>query len=132
MGEPMVLGKMLQKTTQKGEAVGARRGVMNFRWHAQKQPDNQCCWLLAGLEHLALNPYVETRGRKKIIMSKPKRDRRLAILRKHARAKSELQQLILIGRLGQRDVDRVIVLGGQLEEMKDEMEDIGGVPKSWG
>ena len=123
----MVFGRLWRKHTESGGE--ARRWVMNFRWHAKRAKDGQCCWLAAGLEYAANNPPVETRGRKKLVMPKEQLEERLKILRQRARAAEKLKELMLAP--GQRDIDEVIKIGSRIEEMREKIALLGGVPKSW-
>ncbi|KKN54544.1 hypothetical protein LCGC14_0591360 [marine sediment metagenome] len=123
----MVFGKLWLRHTESGGE--ARRWVMSFRWHAERARDGQCCWLVAGLENLAAHPPVETRGRKRLILPKEKLEERLKILRQRARAAAKLRELMLAP--GQRDIDEVIRIGSRLEEMKERISELGGVPRSW-
>jgi len=124
----MVFGKLWMRFTQEGGE--ARRWVKNFRWHAQRKRDGRCCWLASGLEHLASNPHVETRGKRKLLIPKEKREERFKILRQRARLVQKLKVLMLDP--NEEDIDRIIVIGSEVEELKERMVDLGGIPKSWG
>jgi len=116
LGEPMVCGKLWQKFTEEGGEP--RRWVKNFRWHAQRKRDSQCCWLSQALENLSMHPVIETRGRKKLLLPKETMEKRLKVLRQRARAVAKLKELMLAP-LRQRDVDEIIKIGSMLEEMKE-------------
>ena len=128
LSEPMVCGKLWQKYTEEG--AEPRRWVKNFRWHAQRKRDGQCCWLAQALENLAKHPVLETRGRKRLILSKPVMQERLKILRQRARSVAKLNELMLAP-LNQRDVDEIIKIGSRIEGMKERIDKLGGIPKSW-
>ncbi len=128
LSEPMVCGKLWQKYTEEGGEP--RRWVKNFRWHGRRKRDSQCCWLEQALENLSLHPVVETRGRKSLILPKEVKEERLKILRQRARAVSALHELMLAP-LDKQDVDKVIRIGARIEEMKEKILPLGGVPKSW-
>ena len=124
----MVCGKLWQKCTEKG--TEPRRWVKNFRWHAKRKRDGQCCWLAQALENLAQHPVLETRGRKSLVLPKPVMQERLKILRQRARTVAKLKELMLAP-LNQRDVDEIIKIGSRIEIMKEKISKLGGVPKSW-
>jgi len=128
ISEPMVCGRLWQKRTEEGGEP--RRWVKNFRWHAQRKKDNQCCWLSQALENLSQHPVLETRGRKGITLPKLVKEERLKILRQRARAVAKLKELMLAP-LRKRDVDEIIKIGSRIEEMKERISQLGGVPKSW-
>ena len=127
LSEPMVCGKLWQKYTEEGGEP--RRWVKNFRWHAKRKRDSQCCWLAQALENLSLHPVVETRGRKSLILPKGVKEERLKILRQRARAVAKLKELMLDP--DARDVDEIIRIGSRIEEMKEKIVDLGGLPRSW-
>jgi len=128
LGEPMVCGKLWQRYVEKG--AEPRRWVRNFRWHAKRKRDSQCCWLAQALENLSQYPVIETRGRKRLILPKQVKEDRLKILRQRARAVAKLNELMLAP-LDQQDVDKIIKIGSRIEEMKEKISQLGGVPKSW-
>jgi len=124
----MVCGKLWQKYTEEGGEP--RRWVKNFRWHAQRKRDSQCCWLSQALENTSQHPVTETRGRKSLMLPKEVKEGRLRILRQRARAVARLKEL-MEAPLNQRDVDEIIKIGSRIEEMKENISQLGGVPKSW-
>jgi len=128
LSEPMVCGRLWQKHTEEGGEP--RRWVKNFRWHAQRKKDGQCCWLSQALENVSQHPITETRGRKSLTLPKETAEERLKILRQRARAVAKLKELMLAP-LRKIDVDEVIRIGSRIEEMKERISLLGGVPKSW-
>jgi len=124
----MVCGKLWQKYTEEGGEP--RRWVKNFRWHGKRKRDGQCCWLVQALENLSLHPVVERRGRKTLILPKVVKEERLKILRQRARAVARLKELML-DTPNQQDVDEIVRIGSKVEEMKERIEKLGGVPRSW-
>jgi len=124
----MIAGKLWMRFTKEGGEP--RRWVKNFRWHVRREQDGMCCWLEQALENLSRHPPVETRGRKKLVLPKEKRLSRLSVLRRRARVVQRLKLLMMLP-TKQRDIDEVIRLGSQLEEMKEEIAPLGGVPPSW-
>jgi hypothetical protein len=82
------------------------------------------------MEEFNKRRYVEKRGRKKILLPKEQRDQRLAVLRKRAKV---VQQLKVEAEKSpeERDIDTLIHLGERLENLREEISHLGGVPKSW-
>lgn len=122
-------------TLSKGDPVVAenlrlesRNWTTRYYWHPQ-------CWIDQGLHAIRHKLRGEvttpsTRGRKAIDISQDQRVERNKILRRHAalvcRIKSEMSK-----GSGTLSVDRMIHFGGMLNEMKEEISKLGGVPKSW-
>ena len=129
IGEPVIRGRIWSKRSESEEGH-ISRWVMNFRWHGKRLSDSQCCWLAQELDKLSTTTYVETRGRKRIVLPKEQRDRRLHLLRKRARQMQLVKHAMSVP-TEQRDIDEVIRIGGVLEEIKEEMASLGGAPKSW-
>ena len=126
VGEPCIFGKLWMRFGAEGPEP--RRWVKKFHWHAKRSSDSICCWLEQALDSLSQRPYIETRGRKKIRISKDRRKERLSTLRKRARVLQRLRQEM---EYEDRNVDRIIRLGSQLERLKEEIIPLGGVPKNW-
>lgn len=128
LGEPEVFGKLWMRFTNEG--AKPRTWVRKFHWHAKRKRDGQCCWLVQALEAFGKQKHVETRGRKKILLPKKKREARLRILRRRAKVMQQLR--VEVEKAPDvRDMEEMIRLGGILEELKQEIAPVGGVPKSW-
>ena len=128
VGEPQVFGKLWMRKS--GEELVVRRYVLNFRWHARRKRDGQCCWLAQGIEHFEQTPYVEKRGRRAMELGKDEKKRRLQLLRMHAHMAERLDELSQCN-MNDLDVDELVKIGVRLIDIKEEIEKIGGVPKSW-
>jgi hypothetical protein len=128
IGSPMVFGKLWLRKS--GEGTEVVRWVKNFRWHANRTKDNQCCWLAQGLENFASRPYVEKRGRKKMLLPPEDRAIRLAILRRRARLVQQLKSL-MDSEFNNNDLDSFISIGSKIESLKADIEPYGGIPPSW-
>lgn len=128
VGEPIVRGRVWQKRSESEGKI--KRWIRNFRWHGKRAPDGQCCWLAQELDKLATVTFVETRGRKRIVLPKEHRERRLYLLRKRARQVQRLKHVLTVP-TAQRDIDEVIKIGMIFDDIKVEIENLGGVPKSW-
>ncbi len=128
IGEPVVRGRVWQKRSESEGNI--KRWIMNFRWHGRRQSDGQCCWLAQELDKLSTTTYVETRGRKRIVLPKIQRERRLYLLRKRARQVQRLKHILTVP-TAQRDIDEVIKIGMVFDEIREEIVNLGGVPKSW-
>lgn len=126
-GEPEVYGKLWMQL--KGEKP--RKWVKVLHWHGKRKKDGQCCWLVQALDALSQRPFVETRGRKKLVMPKEMRDSRLKCLRQRAKIMQQLK-IVMDEPPKKRDIDAIIRLGGRLEDVKARIVEFGGVPKSWG
>ena len=107
-----------------------RRWVKNFRWHAKRKQDGQCCWLVASLEFADKNIHTETRGRKPLVLPKEVKAERLKILRNRARLVMRLRELMLAP-LDSQDVNEIIKIGSKIGLMKERIAELGGVPSSW-
>ena len=129
LAELMICGKLRQRSKQEGGE--ARRWVMNFRWHGKRKRDKQNCWLESAVEFLERNPVVETRGRRSLQLPEDVKQQRLKILRQRARAVARLKELMLDNLIDQKDIDEIIRIGSKIEEMKEKILPLGGLPKSW-
>jgi hypothetical protein len=115
-----------------GEGTEVLRWVKNFRWHAKRNRDGQCCWLVKGLDDFNSRPYVEKRGRKRLLLPIDVRAKRLGLLRKRARIVQQIRTLMLDDDdIDNDSLNRCVKLGAQLESLKEEILPYGGVPKSW-
>ena len=129
LDELIVCGKLWRrKVTEEGEP---RRWIANFRWHARRKRDGQNCWIQSAIEFLERNPVVETRGRKSLQLPEDIKLARLKILRQRARTVARLKELMLDNLVDQRDIDEIIRIGSKIEEMKEKILPLGGLPKSW-
>jgi len=128
LGEPVVYGRLWLRTKE-GE-YKPRRFVKRFRWHAQKGDEKKCCWLEQALNNLANNPYIETRGRKRLVLPPEIREKRLKVLRRRAKVVQQLRTETE-EQPERQDIDEIIRLGGILARLKEEIEPLGGVPKGW-
>lgn len=94
-----------------------------LRFHPQ-------CWIDQAVANLAKREVVETRGRKRLVMTDDIRAARQKILVRRAsvtqRIRAEVEKP---GEL--QSIDRIIHLGELLNNLKEEIEPLGGVPKSW-
>ena len=124
-GEPCVFGRIW--TTRSGEGIEKpTKWVKKLYWHVRREDDGRCCWLEQGLIAMEKRGYVERRGRKAIGLPEEDSLKRVAILRRRARAMQRLRFEV-----EQHDIDKIIHLGEQLENLKHEILLVGGIPKSW-
>ena len=140
VGEPEVFGKLWRQYGGKdGKSV---KWVKVFHWHSKRKDtalaqiikiaiDNQMCWVIQALDNFGKTVHVETRGRKKLILPKEKRDGRLKLLRKRAKVIQQLK-IVMEEHPKKRNMDEVVRLGLILEKLRVDIEQFGGVPKSWG
>jgi len=129
-GDIAVFGRLWRSSKEGGEA---RRWVKNFRWHAQKGEGQVNCWLAAGLDYLSTHPVVETRGRRQLQLTKEQKEARLKILRQRARLVQKLRfyMELPLRCQNEEDVAAIIKLGSQIQELKEQIAKVGGVPPSW-
>ena len=127
LNEPVVRGRLWQRSNENSKPL---RWVKQFRWHAKRVTDSQCCWLAQALDHLSSNPPVEHRGRKQLDLPAEVRERRLALLRQRARLVQRMKFIVLAD-IESRDLGKIMIIGNQIEELRAKMIEAGGVPKSW-
>ena len=84
-------------------------------------------WIAQGIAEVEKIPVVETRGKKKMHITDADRDARTAILRKRGSVVQRIKNVMDNG----GDVSTLIHLGELINKLKDEIEPLGGVPKSW-
>jgi len=128
LDEPAVRGRLWHQY-ENGQSE-AKKWVKNFRWHARRSTDGLCCWLEQALVHLDTQEYAEKRGRKALPLSPEVRKARLRLLQRRARV---MQQLRVEAEKAPevRNIERIIILGGQLADIQTEIQPLGGAPKSW-
>ena len=95
--------------------------VMHF--HA-KDP---YCWVERGVIEVGMRPHAERRGRKPDAISDIKKTCRQRILRRRA----SVIQRVGIEMAGRRRPEKLVRLTQLLEGLATEIEQYGGVPKSW-
>ena len=121
-GEYMVVCRYYKRTMKE---VGGTPQKWSFtiRFHTQ-------CWIDQGIAALESKPVIETRGGKKMEITDIDRISRFKILARRAsvtqRIRVEAKKLD-----GEKNIDKIIHLGGLLNKLKEEIEPFGGVPKSW-
>ncbi len=128
VGEAEVFGRLWSR--RKGDSLVARRWVRTFHWHTKRPTDGICCWLQQGLENLANNPHVETRGRKKLLLPSDERLKRLRLLQKRAKVLQQIRTE-MDKEPEDRNIDEIIRLGGIIEELKTKIAPLGGIPEGW-
>lgn len=88
------------------------------------------CWIDQAVVEIEKRPVIETRGRKQLAMTDESRAARIAIMRRRGSVIQRIRRE-MEGSNGERNIDRIIHLGGLLNKLKDEIEIHGGVPESW-
>ena len=133
---PMVHGK-LWLVLNKDSTQKTLRFVKHFYWHGERE-DGVCCWVEQGLAALHMrSPEVETRGGKTLLLPLELRQKRLKLLQRHARLVqllSEEMEKLATDTVSSRPLGswmKVSRIGQQLEELKDAIAPLGGVPPSW-
>jgi len=112
-GTPVIRGKLWRKLGT------ATKWSYYYYWHPE-------CWLKEAYAYLEAHPYHQTVGRPRLSLSEEDRQKRLSILRERARLIWRLKELILLD--NDEAVSNIML---RLEELRAEIEPLGGVPKSW-
>lgn len=112
-GEAIVRGKLWQKGHHS----------YWFKWHPQ-------CWITAGLEYLEVHPYAPPkRGGSRALKLAPETQRvRFLILCRHAAAMQRRKRLVA---KMPASLPRLQHLEEFMQQLKLEIEAVGGAPKSW-
>ena len=119
---PMVVCRYYKKTRM--EAGGSPQNwSFTIRFHPQ-------CWIDQAVAALKEKVVVETRGRKKSPLLDNIRAARVRVLARRATVVQRIRAEMAKPKES-RNIDRIIHLGGKLNELKEEIAPLGGVPKSW-
>lgn len=110
-GTPVVKGKLWRKVT--GELI---HFTLMFRWHPQ-------CWVEQGIAALP-----EYHGSYRLPISEEQRKRRFYLLRRWATLQQRVKAASMYPQTKQALIGR---LTAQMEEIKEEMLGLGGIPKKW-
>lgn len=115
LATPMVVGKLW---FSKGKP---HKWYRMLRWHVD-------CWVKQGLMYLETHPYVASgaRGRKQIQLPEEQRKERLAIIRRRASYVQRLRKAVEEG-----NMNKVVKIFSKIDVLKEEIESLGGMPKSW-
>jgi len=119
--EPILMGREWRSYERDGST---RQWVRRYYWHPN-------CWLEEALAKLDKLPEATgSMGRKPLVLSAEDKQKRFAILRKRARIAQRLHEEIEMPEW-QSNIDRIIALGNKVEQLKEEIEPLGGIPRSW-
>lgn len=86
------------------------------------------CWIDQGIAAIKAIPVVESRGRKRVPMRDDTRTARLKIMQRRASIMQRLKKATIETPY---DIDKIIHLGQMIDELKAEIIEQGGLPKSW-
>ena len=86
------------------------------------------CWIDQGIAAVEKIPVVESRGRKRVPMTDNTRAARFKIMQRRASIMQRLKKSTLEVPY---DIDKIIHLGQMIDELKAEIIEQGGLPKSW-
>ena len=86
------------------------------------------CWITRAIAELSTRTVIETRGRKKAIISDEHRVVRIKILRRRASVMQRMRAEMGKEKSNYVKVDKLI---NQLEQLKIDITPYGGVPSSW-
>jgi len=119
----MVVGKLW-----KGKDGVARTWTIILRWHTQ-------CWIDQAIQKLEKQPFIETKGRKRLdpghTVAEVKDGNRGARHKIMMRRAAVVQRIKKEVELPEQSIDKIIHLGEMLNQLREEIELVGGVPKSW-
>lgn len=115
-GDYMVIGKLWRD--REGHKI---RFPQKLHFHVD-------CWVEKGKKYIDNKPYIEKRGRRKLIISDENRESRLRIMRKRA---AVVQRINTEVRKSNPNIDKMIHLGELLHQYKEDIENFGGAPKGW-
>jgi len=124
--EPVVRGRLWKRSKEENTTS---RWSKTFTWHTKNQ-DGICCWLAEGLLALEKTPKVETRGRKATGLPADIQTYRVKLLKRRGSIMQRLKKQTNVP-IEVRDLDKIILLGQQLDKVKLEIEKYGGVPDNW-
>lgn len=85
------------------------------------------CWLERAIVELESRPVNETRGRKPIDLSDPIREQRNKVLRRRASVIQRLEREMY----GKMRPVKLLHMTQMLENLKVEIEPLGGIPETW-
>ena len=125
-GKPIVKGSYLvmcqmYRESKKEDNGGKKNWWLFRRFHPQ-------CWIDQGIAAVSKIPVVETRGRKRVPMTDGTKSARFKIMQRRA---SIMQRLKKATVEVPYDIDKIIHLGTMIDELKAEIIEQGGLPKSW-
>jgi|TARA_Y100000310_G_scaffold2292_1_gene2873 hypothetical protein len=129
-GSPAVYGRLWKKRVEDG--VEARHFVLHFYWHVSRPEDEICCWLEQGLEYLEQQQrqFVETRGKWTLGLNDEDKVARLKLLQRRAKIIARIRFEMLLP-VEEREIEKMIELGREIVELKEQIAPLGGVPKGW-
>ena len=88
------------------------------------------CWIDQAIASLSSRRIAETRGRKRLEITDEMREARLKVLRRRAAVVQRIRAEVS-NPVEKQNVDRIIHLGKAINDLKMEIESLGGAPKSW-
>lgn len=88
------------------------------------------CWIDQAIASLSSRRIAETRGRKRLEITDEMREARLKVLRRRAAVVQRIRAEVS-NPVEEQNVDRIIHLGKAINDLKMEIELLGGAPKSW-
>lgn len=120
-GGYLVFCSWYKKTKDKAGAPQTWQFHMSF--HPQ-------CWIDQAIIELEKSPPAETRGRKRLPMTDEVKEKRIKILRRRGAVLQRIRNELAKPE-EERSIDRIIHFGDKLNELKEEIVPLGGVPSSW-
>ncbi len=130
-GDYLVCGKLWLTKSEASATLTARKWLLRKYWHLHS-PDGIHCWEEQAKYYIDRKPkpIKSPAGRKKLELTNEDKRARGKILNRRStitqRIRAEWEKpLELI------DYDEIVHLGTMLKKCKEEIEPLGGVPKSW-
>ncbi|GAG26431.1 unnamed protein product [marine sediment metagenome] len=125
--KPIVKGSYLVYCTWFKKTKDKAGTPQKWKFHMSFHPQ---CWIDQAVIELEKAPPVETRGRKRLAMTDDTKEKRIKILRRRGAVLQRIRNELAKPE-EDRSIDRIIHFGDKLNELKEEIEPLGGVPSSW-
>ena len=105
-----------------------------FHWHIARPGDGACCWVEAGLIALGNKTQEEIYGAKRrrtpLDLTAIERTLRTKLLRRHGSVLQRIRFEVMNG-ANEGNFDKLVHLGGLLNNLREATLPVGGVPESW-
>lgn len=102
--------------------VNDRKWRLTYRWHPN-------CWIAQGMHYLIEHPYEPMTGgpgRPSMQLTDDQRTKRMKLLRRYGTIKRNLRR-----RLNSGQMHRLGDYDQELSDLREAIQHVGGVPKSW-
>lgn len=126
-GQTMAAGEIaIVGSTRKQSHKDGKMWIRKLYWI----PDH---WLAQAVQSVDRTPHIESRGRKRLLMSPEDKVARQKIIMKKASVVQRIRKLRENGdgELSENNLGKLMHYGELINQYKVELEVLGGVPKSW-